>query len=226
MNYVISLKLTPKTHQRFQQIHQQLNDGETESLAKPLGEVLADISCEVIDQVFGEVARLSQSGDHESEKVIQQILEMVRKYMPWSVSFFGNERLMPMVNYLENMTHEKEGQHYLSYPVDHLLVVELLECIEQMKQGNIHYVSPALKAFIQMVDQGVTSLVREPKKMLKFNLVVDKTLNGVIGLTTQMGYKRLEKLGTQYDAQITPRYFDHFLMFLNHEPKSNLSTNA
>ena len=80
MNYVISLKLTPETHQRFQQIHQQLNAGETESLAKPLGEVLADISCEIVDQVFGEIARLSQSKDHESEKVVQQILEMVRKY--------------------------------------------------------------------------------------------------------------------------------------------------
>ncbi len=219
MNYVISLKLTPETHQRFQQIHQQLNAGETESLAKPLGEVLADISCEIVDQVFGEIARLSQSKDHESEKVVQQILEMVRKYMPWSVSFFANERLMPMVNYLENMAHEKNGQNYISYSVDHLLVVELFECIEQMKQGNIQYVSPALKAFTQMVDQGVTSLVREPKKMLKFNLVVDKTLNGVISLTTQMGYKRLEKLGTQYDAETTPHYFDHFLMFLSHVPK-------
>ena len=196
-----------------------MNAGETESLAKPLGEVLADISCEIVDQVFGEIARLSQSKDHESEKVVQQILEMVRKYMPWSVSFFANERLMPMVNYLENMAHEKNGQNYISYSVDHLLVVELFECIEQMKQGNIQYVSPALKAFTQMVDQGVTSLVREPKKMLKFNLVVDKTLNGVIGLTTQMGYKRLEKLGTQYDAETTPRYFDHFLMFLSHVPK-------
>ena len=123
------------------------------------------------------------------------------------------------MNYLENMAHEKDGQNYISYSVDHILVVELFECIEQMKQGNIQYVSPALKAFTQMVDQGVTSLVREPKKMLKFNLVVDKTLNGVISLTTQMGYKRLEKLGTQYDAETTPHYFDHFLMFLSHVPK-------
>ncbi|CAB1210551.1 hypothetical protein [Acinetobacter bouvetii] len=219
MSYLISLKLKAETHQRFQQIHQQLNQGESQSLAKPLGEVLADISCEIVDQVFGEIARLSTSGDRESEKVVQQILDTVRKYMPWSVSFFGNDRLVPMVNYLIEMAHEKNGQNYISYSVDHLLVVELLGCVEQIKGGNGQYVSPALKAFTEMVDEGVTRLVREPKKMLKFNLVVDKTLNGVISLTTQMGYKRLEKLGTQYDAKATHRYFDHFLMFLNQEPK-------
>ncbi|MGB8696334.1 hypothetical protein [Acinetobacter sp.] len=219
MSYLISLKLTRETHQRFQQIHQQLNQGETESLAKPLGEVLADISCEVVDQVFGEIARLSTTADRESEKMVQQILDTVRKYMPWSVSFFGNDRLIPMVNYLKDKAYEEHGQNYISYSVDHVLVVELLECVEQLKKGNTHYVSPGLKAFTQMIDQGVTSLVREPKSILKFNVVVDKTLNGVIHLTTQMGYKRLERLGTQYDSQMTHRYFDHFLRFLNHEQK-------
>ena len=219
MSYLISLKLTRETHQRFQQIHQQLNQGETESLAKPLGEVLADISCEVVDQVFGEIARLSTTADRESEKMVQQILDTVRKYMPWSVSFFGNDRLIPMVNYLKDKAYEEHGQNYISYSVDHVLVVELLECVEQLKKGNTHYVSPGLKAFTQMIDQGVTSLVREPKSILKFNVVVDKTLNGVIHLTTQMGYKRLERLATQYDSQMTHRYFDHFLRFLNHEQK-------
>ena len=127
MSYLISLKLTRETHQRFQQIHQQLNQGETQSLAKPLGEVLADISCEVVDQVFGEIARLSTTADRESEKMVQQILDTVRKYMPWSVSFFGNDRLIPMVNYLKDKAYEENGQNYISYSVDHVLVVELLE---------------------------------------------------------------------------------------------------
>ena len=215
MNYVISLKLTPETHQRFQQIHQQLNAGETESLAKPLGEVLADISCEIVDQVFGEVARLSQSKDHESEKVVQQILEMVRKYMPWSVSFFGNDRLLPMVNHVNGLMKRKNDQGYITYPVDKVVVEELLGCAEQLKQGNTAYVKLGLKAFTQVVDQGVTSLIREPKKLLKFNMVVNKTLDGVISLTTQLGYKRFDKLSSIYDAQTIGKYFDHFVAFLD-----------
>ncbi len=226
MSYLISLKLKAETHYRFRQIHQQLNEGKTESLAKALGEVLADISCEIVDQVFGEIARLSGSGDGESNRVVQQILDTVRKYLPWSVSFFGNDRLMPMVNYLIEMAHEKNDQHYISYAVDHVLVVELLACMEQVKRGNHHYIAPTLKVFTEMVDQGVTDLVREPKKILKFNLVVDKTLNGVIHLTTQMGYNHLEKLGAYYDAQEMHRYLDHFMMFLHQMPKNDRSNHS
>lgn len=219
MSYRISLQIQPDTHQRFKMLHSQLNAGEQNSLAKPLGENLADIACEIIEQVFGQIARLSHSDDHESEKVVQQIVDTTRKYMPWSVSFFGNDRLTPMVNYLNKMTHESGGEYYMVYPVEKTLVTELMGCVNEMKSGNNQYVSPALKAFTQVVDQGVTHLVREPKKMLKFNVVVDKTLNGVIHLTTQLGYKRFDRLGSIYNAQAMTHYFEHFLAFLEDEVK-------
>ncbi len=44
------------------------------SLARPLGENLADMACEIIDQIFGQVVQLANSPDSESEKVIQQIM--------------------------------------------------------------------------------------------------------------------------------------------------------
>ena len=89
MTYAVSLKLKPETYQRFQHIHQQLNAGEIESLSKALGAVLTDISCEIIEQLFGEMSRSSHSLDGESEKIIQQVIQTMQKYMPWSVSFFG-----------------------------------------------------------------------------------------------------------------------------------------
>lgn len=222
MSNLISLKLKPETHQRFQDIHRKLNAGERTDQAKPLGENLADITCEIIDQVFGTISKISTSQDQESDKVIQQILDTTRKYMPWSVSFFGNERLMPMVNYLQNMTYEKDGHYFIAYSVDKNLISELMGNVDQIKAGNGQYVSPALKIFTQVVDQGVTSLIREPKKMLKFNMVVDKTLNGVISLTTQLGYKRFDKLGSMYDAKTISQFFDHFLVFLENQAKTNV----
>ena len=222
MSNLISLKLKPETHQRFQDIHRKLNAGERTDQAKPLGENLADITCEIIDQVFGTISKISTSQDQESDKVIQQILDTTRIYMPWSVSFFGNERLTPMVNYLQNMTYEKDGHYFIAYSVDKNLISELMGNVDQIKAGNGQYVSPALKIFTQVVDQGVTSLIREPKKMLKFNMVVDKTLNGVISLTTQLGYKRFDKLGSMYDAQTISQFFDHFLVFLENQAKTNV----
>lgn len=52
----------------------------------------------------------------------------------------------------------------MTYPVDKSLVMELMGCVDQMKDGNNEYVPPALKAFTQVVDSGVTHLIREPKK--------------------------------------------------------------
>lgn len=222
MSNLISLKLKPETHQGFQDIHRKLNAGERTDQAKPLGENLADITCEIIDQVFGTISKISTSQDQESDKVIQQILDTTRKYMPWSVSFFGNERLTPMVNYLQNMTYEKDGHYFIAYSVDKNLISELMGNVDQIKAGNGQYVSPALKIFTQVVDQGVTRLIREPKKMLKFNMVVDKTLNGVISLTTQLGYKRFDKLGSMYDAKTISQFFDHFLVFLENQAKTNV----
>ncbi|MCO8044618.1 hypothetical protein NI467_04520 [Acinetobacter bohemicus] len=217
MSYNIYLQLQPETHHRFRELHSRLNAGDQISLAKPLGENLADMACEIIEQVFGQVARLSTSQDHESEKVIQQILDTIHKYMPWSVSFFANQRLLPLVNYLYDLTHENEGDYFIHYPVEPHLVTDLLSYAYDMKVGNQHAVSLALKAFIEVVDQGVTHLVRQPKSILKFNVVVDKTLNGVINLTTQLGYKRFDKLGSIYDVHTMSHYFEHFLAFLEDE---------
>jgi hypothetical protein len=215
MSYTVSLIIQAETFLRFQQIHQQLNAQQQSSLAKPLGEVLANISCEVVEQVFGQASREHQQNDPESEKVLSQIKEAVQKYMPWSVSFFSNERLLPMVNYLNDMTEVKDGRYLLHYDVDNVIVKEILGCLEQIRSGNYAYIRPAFKAFTQVVDQGVTSLVRVPKTMLKFNFVVDKTLTGVINFTTQLGYKRLEKLASQFDAETTEKYLMHFFEFMH-----------
>lgn len=123
----------------------------------------------------------------------------------------------PSSNYLHELTVDQNGNTFVTYPVDNALITELLGCVEQIKLGNNQYVPTALKAFTEVVDQGVTHLVREPKKMLKFNIVVDKTLNGVINLTTQLGYKRFDKLGSIYNAQAISPYFDHFIGFIQQE---------
>lgn len=221
MSNLISLQLKPETYHSFQAIYHKLNEGHAVSQAKDLGENLADITCEIINQVFGQISKISTSQDQESDKVIQQLLQNTRKYMPWSVSFFDNERLIPMVNYVQEMTYEKEGHYFIFYSVNKTLIADLLGHVAQIKLGKSEYVAPALKLFTQVVDQGVNSLIREPKKMLKFNLMVDKTLNGIIRLTTQLGYKRFDKLATSYDTQTIGQFFDHFLVFLDNQTKND-----
>ena len=215
MSYTVELKLKPETYQQFQNIHTKLNNNDREPQSKYLGDNISNIACELIDQAFGSLVNQSSSKDGDSEKVLKQVKDAITKYMPWSVSFFGNDRLLPMVNHVNGLMKRRNDQGYITYPVDKVVVEELLGCAEQLKQGNTAYVKPGLKAFNQVVDQGVTSLIREPKKLLKFNMVVNKTLDGVISLTTGIGYKRFDKLSSIYDAQTIGKYFDHFVAFLD-----------
>ncbi|MEG8265018.1 hypothetical protein MKR65_16970 [Acinetobacter baumannii] len=216
------LKISDSTYTQFASIREKLHAGVRESQSKVLGDVLSDLSCEIIEQVFSVLLKdeqdnstMTQKQRYESEKVLQQILDTFRKYMPWSVSFFGNERLLPLVDYMTSLMKEREQDVYITYPITPQLVQQAQTLTEQIREGNMQSVEKAFQTLIQIVDLGVTSLVREPKKRLKFNLVVDKTLNGVINMTTHLGYKRLEKLGTQVDQTTATHYINHFLAFMH-----------
>lgn len=222
MSYKVFLKISDSTYNQFASIREKLHNGVRESQSKVLGDVLSDLSCEIIEQVFSVLLKNEQGNSamtdkqhHESEKVLQQILDTFRKYMPWSVSFFGNERLLPLVDYMTSLMKEREQDVYITYPITPQLVQQTQTLTEQIRTGNMQSVEKAFQTLIQIVDLGVTSLVREPKKRLKFNLVVDKTLNGVINMTTHLGYKRLEKLGTQVDQTTATHYINHFLAFMH-----------
>ncbi|MFV5676149.1 hypothetical protein ACT4ZY_03355 [Acinetobacter baumannii] len=222
MSYKVFLKISDSTYTQFASIREKLHAGVRESQSKVLGDVLSDLSCEIIEQVFSVLLKdeqdnstMTQKQRYKSEKVLQQILDTFRKYMPWSVSFFGNERLLPLVDYMTSLMKEREQEVYITYPITPQLVQQAQTLTEQIREGNMQSVEKAFQTLIQIVDLGVTSLVREPKKRLKFNLVVDKTLNGVINMTTHLGYKRLEKLGTQVDQMTATHYINHFLAFMH-----------
>ncbi len=222
MSYKVFLKISDSTYTQFASIREKLHAGVRESQSKVLGDVLSDLSCEIIEQVFSVLLKDEQDNStmtekqrYESEKVLQQILDTFRKYMPWSVSFFGNERLLPLVDYMTSLMKEREQEVYITYPITPQLVQQAQTLTEQIREGNMQSVEKAFQTLIQIVDLGVTSLVREPKKRLKFNLVVDKTLNGVINMTSHLGYKRLEKLGTQVDQMTATHYINHFLAFMH-----------
>ena len=219
MNTAVFLNIHADTYARFAHIRAQLLQGSKESQANALGNVLSEMACEVIEQVFMVLLQENQhhSQTGESEKVIQQILAAIRKYMPWSVSFFGNDRLVPVVEYLSKTIQLEDEKVYMTYPIEQQLAQQVKSSSHKLAGGDRHETVNALKLLTDVIDVGVTHLIREPKKCLKFNFVVDKTLNGVINMTTHLGYKRLEKLGTQLDQQVAVIYVDYFLKFMRHQ---------
>lgn len=79
--------------------------------------------------------------------------------------FFGNERLLPLVDYMTSLMKEREQDVYITYPITPQLVQQAQTLTEQIRAGNMQSVEEAFQTLIQIVDLGVTSLVREPKNV-------------------------------------------------------------
>lgn len=224
MSYAVYLKVEIETYQRFITLQQQLNEGEKRKLAHDLGDVLAEVSIQIMQQVFIDLLeqqkkRLTKPEGHavaqDSEKVIEHVLTALRKYLPWSIALLSNERLLPLVNYFTQMIKHEGQQVYVRYEVDKALVEKTLQKIAEIKEGHRPAIAQAFICLNEIIDVGVTQLIREPKTLLKFNFVVDKTLNGVIQVATTMAYKRLASLGQEVELASAPYYIDHFLSFLH-----------
>lgn len=224
MSYAVYLKVETETYERFIALQQQLNAGEKKKLAHDLGDILADVSIQIMQQVFIDLLeqqkkRLSKPEGHvvaqDSEKVIEHVLTVLRKYLPWSITLLSNTRLLPLVNYFTKMIRHEGQQIHVRYEIDDELAEKTLEIIGRIKGGQKPAIAEAFLCLNDIIDIGVTQLIREPKSILEFNFVVDKTLNGVIQVATSMAYKRLASLGQEVELTSAPYYIDHFLSFLH-----------
>lgn len=228
MKYQIDLNIKDQTYRELQEITQKLNQGERQDLAKKLGAVFTEMSCQVLDQLFGTLVEEQRLKGHlnqdsannlkEAEQILGQIEGALKKYMPWSISFFSNERLKPVANHILNKFNTSNpDQIKMFYILDRSLGEEANGDIEALLGGDLHALPQTLKNLVKIIDLGVSEFIRDPKTLLKFNFVVDKTLNGVINMITSTGYKRIEKIGQDYNATDIEKlqyYAQHFRKFL------------
>ncbi|RKG39051.1 hypothetical protein [Acinetobacter rongchengensis] len=228
MPYQIDLLIQQKTYQELKQITKSLNNGEKQDLAKQLGTIFTEISCQVLDQVFGELLEEQRSNNHldangqkklkEAEQVFDQIESALKKYMPWSISFFSNDRLKPVANYmLEKFEDSDASQVIMYYKLERSLGEESAKNLQKLLDGDTSILAITIKNLITIIDLGVSEFIRDPKNLLKFNFVVNKTLDGVINMVTSSGYKRLDKAAEEYNPNHVEKaqyYAQHFKKFL------------
>ncbi|WP_298144981.1 hypothetical protein [uncultured Acinetobacter sp.] len=213
MDELVQLNVQPVTYRRFLELQQLLKQSKSDNLAQAVGENLAEIACQVVEQVFGFLSQISANQQQfESEHTVEQIKASIAKHLPWSMQLLNHERLSSLIDDLGQMMSFTDGKIWLKYPISSHLARQL-----RGYSQHLHSSQEIVQAFgliVDIIDQGVTQLVRNPKKKLKFNFMVDKSLAGVIGLTTQLGYKRLEKMGKQLNPEQAQAYLQHFLQFI------------
>jgi len=227
MQYKINLLIKQQTYQELKLITQSLNNGQKKDLAKQLGQAFTEMSCQVLDQVFGALLEeqrnkvLDENGKKklkEAEQIFDQIEGALKKYMPWSISFFSNDRLKPVANHiLKKFEDSQANEVIMFYQLDRNLGEDASKNIQKVINGDTSALPVTLNNLVKIIDLGISEFIRDPKTLLKFNFVVDKTLNGVINMITSTGYKRLEKVGEEYNPQNVEKaqyYAQHFKKFL------------
>ncbi|MEB3753918.1 hypothetical protein [Acinetobacter sp. MD2(2019)] len=226
MAYAVYLKVNTESYQKFLAIQTALNTHSSAKQAHALGAVFAEVAVQIVQQAFIELLeqqkrriRLAHGYDiaDDAEKVIAHVVNAIQKYLPWSIALLSNARLKPVVDYFDAMIVPTSEQIFLKYNVDHALVLKTNTAIEQVQNGQRAAIQDAFACLIQMIDLGVQQLIYQPKQLLKFNLVVDKTLNGVIQVCCNLAYKRLTQLGQEVGLDVAPFYIEHFLSFLDSE---------
>lgn len=216
----VKMPVSHETYQQLEQIAQALNAGEKAALAKPLGEIFTQLTCEVLDQAFGVLTKshtnIKDVQAQDTAKVLNQIDAHLKKYMAWSIAMFSNERLRPVANYmLSQFDCDDSQQIYLQYEIPAELANRVQQNYTDLMQNDVQAIERVFNDLTEVIDIGVTAHIRTPKSILKFNYVVDKTLTGVIHLVTSLGYKRIEKLAKDLSLSQAQHYARHFNGFIH-----------
>lgn len=229
--YHVALPLTEQFKQQIFELNEKFLTHGKEPLSNEAGKLMSDVACQIIDEVFKhmveeflQVSELSENKKthfNESLKHIEEVKGVMRKYMTWAISLFGNERLQPVVTFFYSMIQQKENngvsKSYLVFDLPECTAQRSLLALTSLENGKVDTAEGAIESLIEVTDIGVDTLIKKPKELLKFNFVVNKTLNGVINMTTSMAYGHLRRFGKQLDPLLFKTTASHLEQFLYKE---------
>lgn len=225
--YAVALPLNDRFKQQIEQLHFSAADQHA-SLPEQAGKLMSEITCHIIDfiftdmvQKFAAVKDLAAEKLHsfkESLKQIEDIKAIIRKYFSWAVSWFDAKRLKPVITHYHQLLSEfsfnSDAIPCLIYAIPDVLAHKALDALNDLKDLKADNALHAIECLIEVIDVGVTKLLKEPKELLKFNFIANKTLDGVMNMTTALSYKSLRKLGSAMDPQLHQSASLHLQQFI------------
>lgn len=222
--HVVVLPLNDGFKQEVEQLLAVLKTGAQQSQSAKAGQLLTAIACQTIDGVFKvmmerflQVEGLPEDKKakiHESIASIEEVKSIIHKYMGWAISKFSNERILPVINYFYQSVDNRDGHSYLVVSLSETVAQRATHSLQDLRLKRVNDMTPAIECLIEVTDIVVDKLIRHPMHLLKFNIVVEKTLNGVIKMTTSMAYKNLLKLGRSLDPLLYDTAANHLQQFL------------
>ena len=185
--------------------------------------LLADAYCDLLDHCLIDLLRTihqthpSHTMD-EALRMTEEVKEKIHHYLGWVAGFLSNERLVPVIAHFNGLVQEMElhgeRQHFTVFAISPDLAANAMRVLATLHDGSARHIDEGMELLIQAIEEGLEPLVLRPKQLMKFNFVVDKTLNGVITLVISLFKRSLRKLGPHLPRDLYPQVALHLERFL------------
>lgn len=221
----VCCELDPMIPARTREIHQKLNAGTRESQAAPAAETLGLAINTLVDAFLAQLLRelATAHPEHalygEALKVVEDIQGKVQHYLGWLTRFLSNERMTVVAaKYLEMIQPLVDGQpqrEFLAVGIAPALAAHARQTINALRSGESTDVRAGIEVLISIVDAVLVDFVNEPKRLMRFNLIVDKTLDGAIYMIKGLAFRQLRALGERLPVAHLPVFLDHLEHFFH-----------
>lgn len=199
--------------------------GTRESQAKLAGQLITDAACDLIDAFFGSLLTTlarehpGEPGYAEAGALLDDIKGKLRHYLGWVTGFFANERLTPVVGHyrglMTRLPEDGRERSHIAFAITPALGADAQRTLEALRSGDVTDARASIEVLIRAIDEALEPLLLEPKRRMKFNFVVDKTLNGVLAVTMGVVHHKLRKLGETLPHELFRPVADHLTRFVH-----------
>jgi len=195
----------------------------TESDKKLGAQLLADAYCDMLDNCLFDLLR-EVHRNHPSSELKEAldsadgVKEKIHSCLSWVVGFFSSERLAPVIAHFNELAREldlhEQRQFFIAFNLKSEIASDASRVLDSLSDSTARNAVEGVELLLQVIEDALEPLVHKPKQLMKFNFVVNKTLDGVISLVMTLIRRTLRKLAPQLPRQAFPLVALHLGRFL------------
>jgi len=186
-------------------------------------ELLIEANCDMIDTGFmallDELTRTNPGLNlQDAQTTIEDVKAKARHYIRWVGGFIANDRLPPVIaHYYEMMHHLDLGdgmKSYMAFNISKEFAADLDRVLQTLADGTTRDLDEMVNLLVRVFEETMQPLLIKPKDLMKFNFIVDKTINGVISVVTALYARMLRKTVPKLPRELYPQVAEHLGTFL------------
>lgn len=203
-----------------------LQAGSKASQSALAGRLITDASCDLIDAFFNDMVlhMLETTGDdgfREAHEMLEDVKAKLRHALGWLTGFFSNERLAPVVRHYQGLLVHLPTAHgdlaHLAFAITPELARDSQAALANLRDDERADIKAGVEVLIRVVEAALVPLMYVPKERMRFNFIVDKTLNGFIAIANALLFRSLRKLAAGMPRELYPLVADHLGQFLHQD---------